>query len=646
MKEYIDYLTGHGYNLEAFVEGLMIVFDQGTRSRTGKLLQPKFGFLKLVMESINRNPGRDAIFVPVNIGYDKVSLHCSWQVIETPSYVNELLGTPKKKESLFQLANNINILQLKWGRVDVRFGIPFSLRSFMEASLVNGKIPQNISTTARDNHLLQSLGYKLLGDINQITSIMPTALVGTILLTLRGRGVGRDELIRKVKWLKEEIIMRGGKVAESGRSSTEILVDRAIDVLKELVGQRFDILESVYYPAKRFELSYYRNQVIHLFVPECIVAIAMYSVIKVGGPVRAQRIPIKSQLIGDVTFLSRLLRFEFVFGSGGINQNLHLTIEKLISSNVVIIGKDDSKPPGDDLWVTLSAEERRTGRETFDFYCFLMWPFIETYWLCAVSLYTILPAGSSSVFWIDSRIFIDRSQVFGKTLYHEGDVSYFEAVNKETIENAIGWFKQLGIIRVHKGIEPPLSQNFEPSHLSKSANTTWIALTKEWYLQIPFDCRIPAESLPDSGLDAAVDEKKNADWKGPKGPFQTVSQKYLFDDEESVATTHRPQRGSLDEYYDDETSHIDNLDKLSTMSKSSIRTEAVREEEEKRVSDFETWNQLKPKGRLWDFCENIGRFRREGKNRRDTSTVAIRVLRLAQRASKWNSGSKKKKAKL
>ncbi len=56
---------------------------------------------------------------------------------------------------------------------------------------------------------------------------------------------------------------------------------------------------------------------------------------------------------------------------------------------------------------------------------------------------------------------------------------------------------------------------------------------------------------------------------------------------------------------------------------------------------FESWTQHRPKGRLWDFCEQIGRFRREGKNRRDTSTVAIRVLRLAQLASQWNGGKQK-----
>jgi glycerol-3-phosphate O-acyltransferase len=247
MKEYITYLLEKGYNFEAFIEG--------TRSRTGKLLQPKFGFIKLVLEALLADPTKDAIIVPVNIAYDKV--------IETPSYVNELLGTPKEKESVFQLLNSVNLLQFKWGRIDVRFGEPFSLRDFIQATRNSGKL----KNSPQEPQLLQYLGYKILAEINKKSVIMPTALVGTVLLTLRGRGVGRNELLRRVTWLKSEIAARGGKTAE-GHSSNTAIVDRAVHVLSDLIGHRFDTLERVYYPMKRFELSYYRNQVIHLFVPE------------------------------------------------------------------------------------------------------------------------------------------------------------------------------------------------------------------------------------------------------------------------------------------------------------------------------------------------------------------------------------------
>ena len=177
MKEYITFLLDKGHNLEAFLEG--------TRSRTGKLLQPKFGFIKLILEALLQDPRKDAIIIPVNIAYDKV--------IETPSYVNELLGTPKEKETIFQLVSSINLLQLKWGRIDVRFGTAFSLQKFIQASKSTGKIMAN--PQLREVQLLQYLGYKILAEINKKSVIMPTALVGTVLLTLRGRGVGRNEVI-------------------------------------------------------------------------------------------------------------------------------------------------------------------------------------------------------------------------------------------------------------------------------------------------------------------------------------------------------------------------------------------------------------------------------------------------------------------
>lgn len=38
----------------------------------------------------------------------------------------------------------------------------------------------------------------------------------------------------------------------------------------------------------------------------------------------------------------------------------------------------------------------------------------------------------------------------GKTLYHQGDLSYFEAVNKETLKNAWTRFEEEGIVTVVK----------------------------------------------------------------------------------------------------------------------------------------------------------------------------------------------------
>lgn len=61
---------------------------------------------------------------------------------------------------------------------------------------------------------------------NAISVIMPSALLGTVILTLRGRGVGRSELIRRVDWLTKVITAKGGQVAEFHGMSTSVVVDR------------------------------------------------------------------------------------------------------------------------------------------------------------------------------------------------------------------------------------------------------------------------------------------------------------------------------------------------------------------------------------------------------------------------------------
>jgi glycerol-3-phosphate O-acyltransferase len=45
---------------------------EGGRSRTGKLLQPKFGILSFLLESVLSGQVEDAIICPVSTQYDKV----------------------------------------------------------------------------------------------------------------------------------------------------------------------------------------------------------------------------------------------------------------------------------------------------------------------------------------------------------------------------------------------------------------------------------------------------------------------------------------------------------------------------------------------------------------------------------------------
>jgi glycerol-3-phosphate O-acyltransferase len=113
VQAYIDILLSKGYNFECFIEGTRSRTGGGsmyTISYSGKLLVPKVGMLRLLCNTILREKASDCWILPVSVQYDRV--------IETETYVDELLGKPKEKESLRQLVTGGGSkLQLKLGAI-------------------------------------------------------------------------------------------------------------------------------------------------------------------------------------------------------------------------------------------------------------------------------------------------------------------------------------------------------------------------------------------------------------------------------------------------------------------------------------------------------------------------------------------------
>lgn len=220
------------------------------------------------------------------------------------------MGQPKQKESLSELLSSSSVLSLKLGRVDVRFHEPWSLREFLGQQLsrlnqTDLNASQKLSQTEK-GRILRTLGYRVLSEINDVSVMMPPALVGTVLLTLRGRGVGKGELVRRLDWLCDRVRAKGGRVAHFYRSPTDQVVDRALDVLgPKLVGVISGLAEPTYYAVDRFQLSFYRNMLIHLFITEALVSVAMYTKIKQGGGPANQRITYEA-LRNQVSFLSQV----------------------------------------------------------------------------------------------------------------------------------------------------------------------------------------------------------------------------------------------------------------------------------------------------------------------------------------------------
>ncbi|VFT12344.1 glycerol-3-phosphate acyltransferase [Pseudomonas aeruginosa] len=111
-NEYLHTLFSRGFSTEYFVEG--------GRSRTGRMLHPRTGMLAITLRSFLRDSRRPIVFVPVYIGYERV--------LEGRTYLGELRGATKKKESIFDLFKVVGALKQRFGQVWVNFGEPIPSR--------------------------------------------------------------------------------------------------------------------------------------------------------------------------------------------------------------------------------------------------------------------------------------------------------------------------------------------------------------------------------------------------------------------------------------------------------------------------------------------------------------------------------------
>ena len=100
------------------------------------------------------------------------------------------------------------------------------------------------------------------------------------------------------------------------------------------------------------------------------------------------------------TQIYQLFRGEFIFPPEGLTTNLENTLRVLEKDEVIKVSRNASNVP---TVIELNEKERECGRENYDFYCFLIWPFIEASWLGAVSLLGLTPPHDSSnkSSWID-----------------------------------------------------------------------------------------------------------------------------------------------------------------------------------------------------------------------------------------------------
>ncbi|MHB1992484.1 glycerol-3-phosphate 1-O-acyltransferase PlsB [Metallibacterium scheffleri] len=256
---YVDQLLQRGVSMEYFVEG--------GRSRTGRLLPPRAGMLAITLRAFLRTPRRPVVFQPVYIGYEKL--------MEGDSYLDELSGRPKQKESLLGVLRGFGVLRRRYGRVTLNFGEPIFLERILEQHA-----PDWRSTRGNEDErpgwfpkAVDSLAERINIEVNRAAHVNPINLLAVCLLATPKHALAEQDLRNQLALYKTLLteLPYSARVTITPAAPEEIVA----------YGERMGWIRRIKHPLgdvlvtegdQAVLLSYFRNNVLHLFAPAAWVA--------------------------------------------------------------------------------------------------------------------------------------------------------------------------------------------------------------------------------------------------------------------------------------------------------------------------------------------------------------------------------------
>ncbi|MBM4239480.1 MAG: glycerol-3-phosphate 1-O-acyltransferase PlsB [Gammaproteobacteria bacterium] len=259
--KYLATIMARGHSIEYFVEG--------GRSRTGRLLQPKTGMISMTARSYLRDPKRPVVFVPVYFGYERI--------VEAGTYVGELSGQAKRKESIGDLFRALRVLRQKFGRVYVNVGEPIALETVLARHAGDWR-QRKLDDEGRApwvSPVVDELAGSIMQRINAAAAITPINLLAVTLLAMPRQAMVATDLARQCDLYLD--LLR--KAPYDSRVTITDLDGAAVIAY----GENMQVLQRQ--PHKLGDLvrisdemavlmTYFRNNVLHLFTLPSLLACA------------------------------------------------------------------------------------------------------------------------------------------------------------------------------------------------------------------------------------------------------------------------------------------------------------------------------------------------------------------------------------
>lgn len=414
-KAYMYEVLHTGISIEFFLEG--------TRTRTGKLLMPRYGLLNMVVDAWRRGAQGDLQFIPVSIDYEKI--------IEAGSYARELRGGEKKKEDMGALLRTTGVLRSRYGRLHLQFGEPLSMREFAEKSHLAQSPDETHDDSWRQG--VQRLGFDILHRISKACTVTPTTIAATVLLNHHGRGISQSSLTEQSQWmlefLDEEAARFSSPLQHQATREAAVLeaVEKLVDdgtVSVERPG-RGDA-EPIYYVSEdhRVELDFPKNQSINHFAPSALIARCLLKEDKEQSAYE--------DIKAGADLLSSVFKREFVFR---VDVNFDVAFDECLAT-LAARGYLD---------VTEDNTIVMRNKEKLELLSGFLDSFVEAYWatLGAVTELRRFPLWEKEL--------TNRALEQTRRAFLEGKLKRPEAANKTLIGSALNWLQDKKVIVIHGG---------------------------------------------------------------------------------------------------------------------------------------------------------------------------------------------------
>jgi len=407
--KYIEVLLREGYNIEFFIEG--------GRSRTGRLLMPKKGIVKYIVDAYEHEAAKDIMLAPVYIGYD--------QIVEEGEYLEEASGTKNPKGNVTELLRNRNLIKKRYGHIYVNFGEPISIREHMESmSDIDLSDPDE-----RKKKITDSLALRIIQGINRNQVVTPFSLMAAALLTSPAKAISRSELLNALALYYQYLLFADARFAQTLENFNKAMEDvieyyRGRKLIEVEEGE--DEEEPIYTLPEdnRLSLEMYKNMILHHLLPLSFVSLSLLSADY--GECS------ENKLREDYRFLKNLFRFDFIYDEQMpedvkierclefLKSGRHLYMQAVDGSRV---GKVTSK-----------------GREEMVYFAALLTNFLEAYGIVLNRLDKL--SGKPET----EKEFVGRLRRAGQRLHKQGQVLRPEALSQLLFKNALAFAKDAGLI--------------------------------------------------------------------------------------------------------------------------------------------------------------------------------------------------------